>query len=252
MKVFACLNQKGGVGKTTTVINLGAAFANMGKRVLLVDLDPQANLSDVWDYANSVPSVYEILTQGENPRNAIVSLEKGLDLIPATEKLKRAGDTLSQKMGRENKLNAALRKLIADYDIALIDCAGSLDVLAHNSLKAADGVLIPVQAEYFSLSGLGKVQETIAEAQEELNPSLRIAGVFMTLYDDRLTLAREVKNTVRDAFGAEFTLETCIRRNVSLAEAPSHGKTIFEYAPTSNGAKDYHALAEELARRVGE
>jgi len=251
MKIYAVINQKGGVGKTTSVMNLGAAFAQMGKRVLLIDLDPQANLTDACNCETPFPSVYDVITKGENPIKALQVLDKGFSILPAVEKMKNAGDELAQKMGRENRLSGALNKLKADYDIAIIDCAASLDVLAHNALKAAHGVLVPVQAEYFSLSGLGKLQETIAEAREQLNPRLRITGVFMTMYKKQLTLAREVRKQVQTAFGHQSCLDSCIRVNVSLAEAPSHGKTIFEYAPHSHGAIDYAALAQELSQREG-
>jgi chromosome partitioning protein len=248
-RVIAVANQKGGVGKTTTAVNLGACLALDEHRTLLVDLDPQANAtSGCGAAAESLHgSTYEVLIgQADLPR-VLHSVDQIplLSLAPAHIRLAGIEVEMAAVMGRERKLAEALEPVTALYDFVLIDCPPSLGTLTINALTAADSVLIPVQCEYYALEGLSKLFSTVRLVQRYLNPALQIEGVLLTMYDERLHLSRRVAAEVRDYFGGKV-YQTCIRRNVKLAEAPSHGQPIVSYDPVSTGAENYSSLALEV------
>jgi chromosome partitioning protein len=250
-RTYALANQKGGVGKTTTAINLGSYLGLLGKRVLLVDMDPQANATSSlgYDKREGGPSVYEALT-GARPVDEVITRTEhpGVDLLPATIQLAGAEVELVGIMAREARLARTLKESVERYDYVLIDCPPSLGLLTVNSLTAADGVLIPVQCEYLALEGLGQLVRTIDLIRDNLNGRLRVAGVVMTMFDARTNLSQGVVEEVRQHFPT-LTFDTIIPRNVRLGEAPSFGKPISVYDPTSRGAVAYRALAEEVIRR---
>jgi chromosome partitioning protein len=251
-RIFAVLNQKGGVGKTTTCVNLGAALARRGQEVLLIDMDPQANLTvHVGIDPRSVKkSSYSVLLGEDSLADAIrPTSTAGLSVVPSTLGLANAEIQLASAVGRELIMREALEGWLGPRpspraDFVLIDCPPSLGILTMNALCAATDVLLPIQTEFFALQGVAGILESL-KAVQRLNRGLKLSMVVPSLVDKRKTLARDVIEEVRAYFGPLVT-QTMIRVNVKLAEAPSHGKTIFEYEPSSNGAKDYTALAAEV------
>jgi chromosome partitioning protein len=257
MRSIALMNQKGGVGKTTTAVNLSAGLAQAGERVLLVDLDPQAHASLHLgvELSSGQPSVYDVLVHGAPPRELLRTVAPRLALLPAHVDLVAAELDLAGRPDRESQLARALAPLAAEIDYLMIDCGPSLGLLVVNALAAAHEVVIPLQPHYLALQGLGKLLETVAMVRAAVNPALRVGGVVFCMHERGTRLAQEVHHDVHDflcsadpnsAWHAARLFETCIRRNVKLAEAPSFGRTIFDYAPGSHGAEDYAALAGEL------
>ena len=248
-QVVAILNQKGGVGKTTTTINLAAALAKSNKSVLVVDLDPQANATSGLgvDKTKLNSSIYNVLLSGGIASDSIINTKvDGLRLLPATTELAAAEQELVAIESREGVLKKSLSNL--SYDYILIDCPPSLGLLSVNALVAADSVLIPVQTEFYALEGLGLLMHTVQRLQQGLNPKLKLLGVVMTMVDTRNALSGQVITEVKKHF-SDYVFSTFIPRNVRLAEAPSFGKTIFEHNKWSKGARAYKALASEVIKR---
>ncbi|MDQ5913659.1 MAG: chromosome partitioning protein [Patescibacteria group bacterium] len=253
-KVWAVINQKGGVGKTTTTVNLAYYLAKAGKKVLLVDLDPQGNASSgVGVSIRSIKlSLYDCLAEAKDPKDCIVASEwEGLSLLPASTRLAALDTELPSTMrDRVLKLKQTLAKLDDEqWDIILIDAPPSLGLLTVNALVASDSVILPVQAEYYALEGLGQLLETMQIVRTGLNKTLGIMGILVTMYDGRTSLGRQVQQQLRTHF-AKYLFETSIPRNIKLAEAPSHGKPIGVYAPACSGAKAYAALTKEVLKHV--
>ena len=249
--IFAIANQKGGVGKTTTAVNLCAYLARAGCRVLLVDSDPQANATTSLGVNPRSPgsSLYETLIDHSPVKDAITpTVHAGLELVPANLDLAGAEVEMAARMAREQLLTRALQPLHHEYDYIIIDDPPSLGLITINGLTAADGIVIPVQCEYLALEGLSQLLETIHQVRTVLNSRLRVAGVLLTMADARTNLSNQVVEDVRQHFPQE-TFETLIPRSVRLGEAPSHGQTILQYAPESAGALAYEALAGEFVRR---
>lgn len=249
-KILAIANQKGGVGKTTTSVNLSAALAELGKKVLLVDTDPQGNAtSGVGVDKNNVEnSVYDMLVEDVNINKCILETAvENLYIIPANIALAGAEIELVSAMSREVRLKYAFKDLDIDFDYIIIDCPPSLGLLTINSFTAANGIIIPVQCEYYALEGLSQLLNTIRLVQRHLNQSLEIEGVLLTMLDARTNLGNDVIAEVKDHFG-EKVYDTIIPRNVRLSEAPSHGQPINVYDVRSTGAKTYKSLAEEVVK----
>lgn len=247
-RIIAIANQKGGVAKTTTAVNLSACLALRGKRVLLVDIDPQGNAtSGLGVDKNSLEScVYDVLLEGVPAEEIIISTEvAGLYLLPATLQLAGAEIELVSLEARERRLAQALAPLRNKYEYIFIDCPPSLGLLTVNALAAADSVLIPIQCEYYALEGLGQLLNTLELVRKNLNPSLEIEGVLLTMFDARTNLGIQVVDEVKNFFRGKV-YATIIPRNVRLSEAPSHGKPVVLYDPRSRGAEAYQELAKEV------
>lgn len=252
-QILAVVNQKGGVGKTTTVVNLAAIMAARGKKVLLIDVDPQGNATSGlgFDKNHLNQTIYDVLIEHEPLQNAIYeSGREKLHLCPANIELAGAEVELVGVVSRETVLKKAIHNVQNAYDVILMDCPPSLGLLTVNALTAADGVLVPIQSEYYALEGLTQLMETLSIVKKRLNPSLTIFGVVVTMFDARTQLAHQVANEVRRYFG-DKVFRAIIPRNVRLSEAPSFGKAILEYDPKSKGAESYDALAREVIRRMG-
>jgi chromosome partitioning protein len=251
--VLAIVNQKGGVGKTTTAVNLGAGLAEAGHATLVVDCDPQSNATrSLGVIENPALTLYDALVRDEpTPLTRIIveTSVPGLDLVPASSGLAGAEVELVAVIGRESRLRHALEPVAGAYAYVLIDCPPSLGLLSVNALAAADGVIVPVQCEYLSLEGLGLLTRTLELVRARINPDLQLSGLVMTMFDARTNLAAEVVTQVGSHFPNE-RFDSVIPRSVRLSEAPSYGETIFEYAPHSPGASAYRALAVELIHRL--
>ncbi|RMG85863.1 MAG: ParA family protein [Bacteroidetes bacterium] len=246
-KIISLLNHKGGVGKTTSAINIGAGLVELGKNVLLIDLDPQANLSLSLGIPRQRQTIYEAL-RGESelvPYN----VKEGMDVVMSTLDLSGAEMELINEAGREFILRELFEPIKEDYDYIIIDCPPSLGLLTLNALTSSDYVVIPLQTEFLALQGLAKIKQVIDKVRFRLNKKLEIAGVIATMYDARKVLNRDVVETIRKYFG-EKVFDTLIRDNVALAEAPAQRKDIFEYSRNSNGAEDYLSLCKELIART--
>ncbi|HEX5235661.1 MAG TPA: ParA family protein [Silvibacterium sp.] len=249
--VLAVVNQKGGVGKTTTAINLSGALALEGMRTLLIDCDPQANSTGGYGFSrdDKRKSTYEVLTGDCTLAEATLPTEiEALRLVPSSKNLIGANVELIQNDRRAYQLREALEPERTNYDFVILDCPPALDLLTLNSLVAADKLLVPMQAEYFALEGISELVNTLERVRSAFNPTLEIEGVLLTMYDDRTNLAQQVTENLREFFKDKL-LKTVIPRNVRLAEAPSYGKPVMLYDPRSRGAESYEKLAEELLAR---
>lgn len=249
-KIIAITNQKGGVGKTTTSVNLSACLAKNGKKVLLIDLDPQGNASSGLgiDKDSLASCIYNVLIDGIQPADAIVKSDiKKLHVLPATIQLAGAEVELVSIVSRETILKNSLEEIKKEYDFLIIDCPPSLGLLTLNALTAANSILIPIQSEYYALEGVSQLIKTVDLVRGELNPGLELEGVLLTMYDGRTNLSISVAEEVKKYFGTKV-YKTIIPRNVRLSEAPSYGEPIIIYDPKSKGAEVYNKLAKEVIK----
>jgi chromosome partitioning protein len=247
-RIIAITNQKGGVGKTTTAINLGAALAVSDVKVLLIDADPQGNSTSGLGVQKipGLATIYDVLVEGKDIGESICQTSmEGLDLLPADKNLIGVNLQLVSVEGRESLLRQRLQPIKDKYEYILIDCPPALDLLTLNALMGADSVLIPIQCEFFALEGVSELMDTIERIRESFSHPLRTEGILLTMYDDRTNLTRQVAADLREFFGDQV-FKTVIPRNVRLAEAPSHGKSILSYDPGSRGAESYIQLAKEV------
>jgi chromosome partitioning protein len=262
MRIIALMNQKGGVGKTTTTVNLGAALAEMGKRVCLIDLDPQAHLTINYGMEPSpdICSLYDVLINDRSFLEAVHKVDQNIALVPSSIDLAGAEVELVSILGRETLLKRRLEAVEHDFDFILLDCPPSLGLLTLNALAVADEVIIPMQPHFLALQGVAKLLETVQLVNKRINPKLRVSGIVLTMFDSQTKLSNEVvaelNSFIEQAEGKALPWATAvifkskIRRNIKLAESPSFGKTIIAYEPTSNGAADYRALAREVSEMV--
>lgn len=254
MKVIAFVNQKGGVAKTTSALNIGAALAIEGKRVLLIDLDPQGSLSKCAGFRDldNAPTTYEVI-KGEADINSAIMTKQGVaayDLLPTDIRMSGAEIELISVPGRDTLLREALEGLKKPYDYILIDCSPSLNILTLMALTAANELIIPVAAQYMPLDGMAQLLPTVELVKKRLNKGLEVGGVIITMYDSRRSLDKEIIEAVRAKFPSQ-TFKTVVKNNSKLAEAPTFGKDIFEYEPKSSGAEAYRAIAKEIIEREG-
>ena len=249
-KIIAIVNQKGGVGKTTTTVNLTAALAALGKRVLLCDFDPQANATSGMgvDKNTASPNVYDVLINGADPRRGVVTTHYG-DVLPSNKALAGAGVEMIALPDREHLLRKALEVLSPGYDFIFVDCPPSLELLTVNALCAADSLLVPVQCEYYALEGLSDLLSTVRLVKRSLNPRLVLEGVLLTMYDGRLNLTQQVVDEVKKYFPRKV-FSTTVPRTVRLSEAPSFGKPIQYYDKLGKGAAAYNSLAKEIIKKA--
>lgn len=248
-KVYSVVNQKGGVGKTTSSANISAGLALKGMKVLMIDIDAQANLSAHFGVSvgeeSELANMHDVLSKGRAISEVVIKVGETLDLAPASLLLSAADLELGGVIGRELVLKKAISEVMDDYDYIIIDCPPSLGLLSLNGLVACSKVIVPVQSEYLALHGVRQLLDTIDQVRSAYNPSLAVGGVLLCLHDARRKLSKSVAETVRGYFGS-LVFETVIRTNVALAEAPAAGKSIFEYDPKSSGAEDYLNLVEEI------
>ena len=250
-KIVAVANQKGGVGKTTTAVNLSSCVAALGKKVLIVDLDPQGNTTTGYGISKRSVDIgtYEILIGEADARQAVRKTEFRTDVIGSNTRLAGASLEMIDLPGRESRLRKALAPIQKDYDFIFIDCPPSLDLLTLNGLCACDSILIPVQCEYYALEGVTKLLESMRMVKGRINKELDTYGVLMTMYDSRTSLSNQVVEEVQTYFG-DIAFKTCIPRSVKVSEAPSYGMPVISYAPNNKGARAYMNLAKEVIKRA--